>query len=143
MDDLIAFLRARESEREAKAKAANVKQGDPEWFVSPVIASWPRHFTVRSAEDKRPIADVGDLAGDAEADAQGILDGEAVAAHIADNDPKFVLADVTAKRQIIAERGVADPDDWGRGFGDAIDRVLRLLALPYAGHEAYREEWRP
>jgi hypothetical protein len=141
--DIAAFLRARYDEREARAKAADVKQGDTSWFVSPVVATAPRNFTVRSAQDKRPIARAADLAGDDAADTVGILDGEAVAAHIADNDPEFVLAGIKAKQQIV--------DMWARwadGFGtfgragEAMESTLRLLAQPYAGHPEFREEWK-
>lgn len=150
MDQLIVFVRARLDEREARAKAADVKQGDTAWFVSPVVASAPRNFTVRSAQDKRPIARVADLAGDDDADTVGILDGEAVAAHIADNDPEFVLADVAAKREIIEQyenhRRAIDHGGAGictRYLANELRKVLHLLALPFAGHPDYREDFRP
>lgn len=143
MPDLLAFVRARLDEREARAKAADVKQGDTAWFVSPVVASAPRHFTVRSAQDKRPIARAADLAGDDDADTVGILDGEAVAAHIADNDPAFVLADVVAKRQIIEQYELAGGGMAGQILRNCLDTPIRLLALPYAGHPDYDERWRP
>jgi hypothetical protein len=60
-----------------------------------------------------------------------------------------VLREVEAKRRIIDLDG-----DWPygaemetgeavTGWSDAIDRVLRLLALSYSDHPDYREEWRP
>jgi uncharacterized protein DUF6221 len=62
------------------------------------------------------------------------------AAHIARWHPARVLAECDAKRRIIElQRSDLrdDPQDW------EADEVLRLLALPYAGHPDYRAEWRP
>ncbi|MBX7464946.1 DUF6221 family protein [Streptomyces sp. NPDC057910] len=68
--------------------------------------------------------------------------------------PARVLADVEAKRQILAEcsdwydkvnasttEKYPMPDLAGR-FEVAMP-ILRLLALPYADRSDYREEWRP
>lgn len=61
-----------------------------------------------------------------------------------------VLAECEAKRQILAAYGEhlwLDPGD--RDACDAASSaepavtMLRLLALPYADHPDYREEWRP
>ena len=56
--------------------------------------------------------------------------------------PARVLAECDAKRRIVE---LADRDDnWRYGMhSEAIGEVLRLLALPYADHPDYREEWRP
>lgn len=59
------------------------------------------------------------------------------AEHIARHDPARVLRDVEAKRRIIAL--------WERSeFCEriALDDVLDLLALPYADHPNFRQEWR-
>jgi hypothetical protein len=64
------------------------------------------------------------------------------AAHIARHDPARVLADVEAKRAIVAEHACGDEDDKPPGFEcDHCPRVLRLLAQPYRDHEDWREEW--
>jgi hypothetical protein len=53
--------------------------------------------------------------------------------------PSRALANVDAKRRIIdACRRHESPDTF-----DLIDDTLRLLALPYASHPDYQEEWRP
>jgi hypothetical protein len=57
------------------------------------------------------------------------------AAHIADWHPTRVLAECAAKRGIVEQ--LAGP------AGGADAGVLRLLALPYAGHTDYRADWRP
>jgi hypothetical protein len=75
--------------------------------------------------------------------------------------PARVLAEVKAKRQIIDVHPPTLGDD-GRASSGTVCRTcaqdshdgglngdpfpcltLRLLALPYAGHAEYREEWRP
>lgn len=70
-------------------------------------------------------------------------------------DPARVLAECDAKRGIVElhkEVLVERPDDDVGIPYDALCEVenddfpcatLRLLALPYADHEDYREEWRP
>ena len=57
---------------------------------------------------------------------------------IAEHDPVRVLAECDTKRRIIKTLSW-DDDPW-RG---ARDYLLMLLALPYADHDAYREEWKP
>jgi hypothetical protein len=76
------------------------------------------------------------------------------AEHIARQDPDRTLAEVAAKRAILDEV-VPDMDgmdvqihgEWGVGRMLDTDyeswRLLRLMALPYAGQPGYREEWRP
>ena len=66
-------------------------------------------------------------------------------------DPARVLAEVDAKRRII-EWHTGQRDDktpWGKpvvicycGY-DLPCSTLRLLALPYADHPDYQDEWRP
>ena len=51
-----------------------------------------------------------------------------------------LLADVDAKRKIIA---LFSTPDGGDGCTDAGRAVLRLLALPDARHRDYRDEWQP
>ena len=66
-------------------------------------------------------------------------------------DPARVLADIEAKRRIVTRlayrlsmqaAGATDPFDWDdltRHYYEA----CRDLAVPYAGHRDWREEWRP
>jgi hypothetical protein len=79
------------------------------------------------------------------------------AAHIARWDPARVLAECDAKRRIVDAYFAAilaegptvgvDPDpavdEFATGTVRALRGVLQLLALPYADHRDYREEWRP
>lgn len=72
------------------------------------------------------------------------------AEHIARWDPARVLAEVDAKRKLLdwltdVDRYM-DRDDlsWHRLSGAVdVEAALRLLALPYADRDGYREEWRP
>lgn len=71
-------------------------------------------------------------------------------------DEKRVLADIDARRRIVDmfeqyEHATTRSGDtttpglpsWLGGGQAALDRTLRLLALPYADHSDYRAEWRP
>lgn len=58
-------------------------------------------------------------------------------------DPGWWLDDLAAKKRIVEmvaaeDDGTADPRALVLGDG-----VLLMLALPYADHPDYREEWRP
>ncbi|HEY8478620.1 MAG TPA: DUF6221 family protein [Spirillospora sp.] len=74
----------------------------------------------------------------------------AYAEHIARHDPARTLAAVAGLRQIVDDY---EKHAWILGQGRATpeleaaqavrEAVLRLLALPYASHPAYRDEWRP
>lgn len=57
--------------------------------------------------------------------------------HVLRFDPTRVLKDIEAKRQVMAF-----VDEW---FADeaADHHLLKALALPYADHPDYREEWKP
>ena len=61
--------------------------------------------------------------------------------HIARHDPARVLADVAAKRAIVAACAYnLEYEEYGHTLAE---RVLRALALPYADHEDYKPHWRP
>ncbi|MET8978538.1 DUF6221 family protein [Streptomyces sp. NPDC004539] len=83
------------------------------------------------------------------------------ALHIAAHDPARVLLEVDAKRRLLARGGPvctsncdepgnepSNPDtNWTtpleHHFDCAAYEAAQLLALPYADHLDYREEWRP
>jgi hypothetical protein len=116
VDDLIAFLRARLDEEAAEAQSV---QGDQLFDGTGIIvmqthASGGRSVTLPSH----------------------------VAGFAARWNPARVLAEVEAKRQILAwidRVAISGQVTWSF---DA-DAPIRLLALPYADHPDYREEWRP
>lgn len=62
--------------------------------------------------------------------------------------PARVLAECEAKRQLVEGlRGLVDYDRdkfiVGPGVEAVASETCRLLALPYADHPDYREEWKP
>ncbi len=71
-------------------------------------------------------------------------DTEAADLFIRHFNPARELREVEAKRRIIDEvwREIAGIDP-GIYWGEAPDLLLRLIALPYADHPDYREEWKP
>jgi hypothetical protein len=129
MSDLAAFLHARLAEDEQMARAAGGRRrGGRRWL---------------QADPDRYPGLVGDDAGDVVADEGSSGDR---AAHIARHDPARVLREVVAKRRLLEGHG---PDEClvpcclcGRGE-DYPCTTMRLLALPYADHANYREEWKP
>lgn len=116
----------------------------------------------RIAEDKR-IATTAALASGSELWTADDLPGsgppaDQAAEHVTRHDPARILAECTAKRRLVLAcrdirpdlgflgarpEGLADfplsPTD-----GHQLAAVtLALLALPYADHHEYRQEWRP
>lgn len=151
-DELVAFLRARYDEEAQMARAAT---------------PGPWSTMGQRVLDPSPPSDllgVGMAVGHAAASA----DYNETAAHIARHDPARVLREVEAHRllldDIVSDWEQAAPGKIDqhlrqhRGSSALIDpetgeeemirewtvtRQLRLLALPYADHSDYREEWRP
>lgn len=143
-DDLVQFLRTRLDEDERAARDA----GGKPW-------AWEQHYGDMCND---PTCEYGELATDDTVlmDVHG-YDVKAPwqgADHIARHDPARVLAEVDAKRQVVEMHGQAHECvsyDWVSKEintcmwvdADEVCTTLRLLALPYADHPDYREEWRP
>lgn len=133
MDDLIAFVRARLDEREALAIAAKKFHPTP-WRLDP---------------DVETTMDTGRWVADANADGVLVANGDAPAKFYAAIDPAYVLADVAAKRQIIAlsiaatRQFQAKDSAFAQGASFALYRTVKILALPYADHPDYQGSWRP
>jgi hypothetical protein len=132
VNELIEFLRAQLDEAERVAQAASPgpwrlnAEGDEVWAV-----------------DDELVADAHALSG---------AQIRATAQHIARQDPASVLADITAKREIIdlavawheVARGVTTVNQpQAIATADALDRVVRHLATAYAACDGFRDEWRP
>lgn len=68
--------------------------------------------------------------------------------HVLRFDPTRVLADIEAKRRIVEELAIPYIAERRRlmngqpSWGDEHPELLRWLALPYADHPDYREEWK-
>ena len=147
---LTEFIRARLDEDEAAARAADVKQADPEWYAVATHPALGGH-KVRSRRDNRPIARVEDLAGGDDEDVTSILDGRAASEHIARHDPARVLREVDAHRMLIEDhsgRHVCEDNMagtvWDEEAEDIVEdpcRVLRIIGSIYADHPDYRTDW--
>lgn len=150
-DDLIAFLReCLDKDAEVARAAAAMPGGVPgeQWRVSGTHAD--DGGTYWSITTGTP-----DLVQTVELVGSGMSGGgahtEEVALHIVRHDPARVLAEIDAKRQIVEDFERADRysrTTWGQSNADqsrarTMGKVVRLLALPYADHPDYREEWRP
>ncbi|MFC8273730.1 DUF6221 family protein [Streptomyces sp. NPDC057271] len=116
MDDLAQFLRARLDEDEQTARRA----GDSFRQIGKT------GVIVSTEGDRAEECATANWAG--------------IAEHIVRHDPARVLAEVDAKRQLI---------DWVLRWPmrphapSSVDGILERLALPYADHADYRDEWRP
>jgi hypothetical protein len=154
MDDLVVWLRQQLADDERCARGASADQGD----------SW----RAVDGDDAFVSTESGGIIRDG--DYGGRL---VVAEHIALHDPARVLRDVARDRLILDELDrlphyawdgreeygcpkYTDPEAWRGVYGegaeqtcncgrdDHVDRVLRLLALPYSERPGYREEeWKP
>ncbi|MCT9092864.1 DUF6221 family protein [Streptomyces sp. ASQP_92] len=153
--DLVQFVRDRLDEQEEDIRALPAgpwewktigEPGDPEWDGL-------------MGQDDTPLL----ASGDAEGWMSGISRHEAFDAYLQDIQPARALADIEAKRQLLeallseghavlrpggstqiycdADYGADGCCDCGRD--ERLDRLIRLLALPYADHPDYRQEWRP
>lgn len=134
---LAEFLLARIAEDEAVARAATLGP----WATSPskYVAG---HYVHGDRSNGEQVAHATETT-------------KANASHIARHDPARVFAECEAKRRIVAlhrpER-YADVDEHfcttcrAGAFERTVDwpcPTLRALALPYADHPDYQEEWRP
>ncbi|MFE9923286.1 DUF6221 family protein [Streptomyces sp. NPDC005774] len=130
MDDLVQFLRDRLDEDERTARQTH-----------PLFLNWEYDGCVKEIRDF----------GNGNTLATGVLPHYGAFMHV--HDPARVLREVEAKRRTIAlcepplveTTGLHDTERQfipGEGRPWGLD-VLKLLALPYADHPAYREEWRP
>lgn len=126
MDDLVTWLRAQLDEDERVARAAEADNASP-WQIEEPGANirTADHYTVVHIEDSTPEP--------------------ATAEHIARWDPARVLAEIDAKRRIIAHIGmvVISPgrEALPAEYVEQMELFLRALALPYADRPGYRSEW--
>jgi hypothetical protein len=133
MNDRVEFLRARLDEHEARARAAKpglwrweiIDEGTPD--EQPTLVSESAPTSERIVLDAFGEHTTGYLAVSPED-----------RAHIADNDPAFVLREVEAKRRIIRayegalRRQQEHPDDErNNGYILGIARAIQDLAGPY------------
>ncbi len=136
-DELVQFLRDRYDEEHQLARAA----GGAPWEASvPNMV----HISASGQREARALRTSGYVAS---------TEREEHQRHIARHSPARVLAAIEGNRGVLrqyedvcaqvrtpvsAENRAAARIEQG-----ALEDVLRLLALPYADHPAYRERWRP
>lgn len=129
--DIVEFLTARYKEDAAIARTAMGRYADG----SPWGPSWTydrEHFRVLiDGQTAVAAKDTGDADG----------------AHIAHWDPARVLADIAAKRAIVAEhQRLAEDYDradlWRREQVEALNLVLLRFASLYAEHPDFDPSWR-
>jgi hypothetical protein len=148
VSDLVKFLRARLAEDEEAARKAAELCG-----CHPPAPSWT--FDDEETDGRILITDNPhpDIRHKLNRRWNGTYQGLHAAEHIARHDPARVLAEVEARRRIIDEHEVTDqgcetcgnydPTGLHEYRTDGPCTTLRLLALPYADHPDYREEWKP
>ncbi|MFI6603879.1 DUF6221 family protein [Nonomuraea sp. NPDC050536] len=153
MHDLSLFLTARLDEDEQTARAATPGPWsyDPgkEWYDGDdfvTMTNGQEFVGYGGLSDLRGAVCITGEAGHA----QSARDAE----HIARHDPARALREVEAKRRTLARHPGSTATDECSGCGARLDGTWRTppgalcpeladLALPYAGHEEYREDWRP
>lgn len=123
MDDLIVFWAARLDELEQIATAA---RDASEW---PEIMGDNRRILRNWYGDKLPAATV---------------------AHVAANDPKSTLADITADRAVLSLCASVIEDDGGHvRYSDGwsglqvAKRIAKIRVARFASHPGYKETWKP
>ncbi|MFJ8842952.1 DUF6221 family protein [Streptomyces cyaneofuscatus] len=137
MDTLVQFLRDRLSDDEQTARAAMWDEQSDVWTARPPQASYERYTIVDYCDDG-VVAVTPENAFD-----------DGVGPHIARHDPARVLREVDAKRQLVdkyaqvADNDIAEPYEYAYGWANGLGLAVRLLALAYADHPAYRPDWRP
>jgi hypothetical protein len=159
--DIVAFVRARLDEDEQVARAASAG-GAWTYAGGDSVGAWTlydEHWTIADLKTYQ-YEEYDYAARMPRARDPQYVDADANGAHIARHDPARVLREVEATRAIVARYADAlrvrdddfDPADeamrkdryswgWADWHAEALEPVVRLLALPYSDHPDWREEW--
>ncbi|GAA3958038.1 hypothetical protein GCM10023085_45660 [Actinomadura viridis] len=130
MSDLVKFLHARlnESERVERGKF----KFKPFQVICPTCGERVESFGMQSGDNRTEFQPCGHIMSNAE-----------FSERFCDPAPdSFTLADIESKRRIVDEYE-ASVRAVGEGLSKTLERILRLLAQPYANDPDYLEEWRP
>jgi hypothetical protein len=140
--NLSEFLRARLDEDDLIARAACWDEQSDVWTARPPRARYERYTVVDYLDDGVVVVTPENA------------DPDGVGQHIARHDPARILAEVGAKRKLVAayesavtaygaaERGTT-VSDLMTGSVNSLRFALQLLALSYADRPGFKEEWRP
>lgn len=134
--DIVTFLRARLDEDQSIAEAATAGpwEVDDEQYAE----------QIRAADGASPVA------GSRWGGEASVFESTEDAVHIARHDPARVLADVVARRAILAQHHRVEwsgPAGCGTCSTEGVELVLwpcltvRALAVPYAGHPDHYSGW--
>lgn len=142
---LVEFLKARLDEDEEAARAALAQlQAIKE---AAYAQGYAEGLAIRQSENVAPIRP--DLVSDVrrKVEQEEPPPPEGLPRHYSRHEPDRVLREVEAKRRIVTMivdvAGGADGPDNIELSGIVAEDLLKLLALPYADHCDYRDEWRP
>ena len=149
---LTEFLRARLNEDEAIARKA-CEYAEASWKLDKdgtTVLWWPPEPRVAEMERQKGLPVVSDRWRGQAIESSS----HQIAPHIARHDPARVLAEVDANRKLVtayesavAAYGAAEVgttvNDLMTGSVNSLRYSLQLLALPYAEHPDFKEEWRP
>lgn len=137
--DLIAFLRARLDEDEARARA--LPPGPWTWRKGEAATTSPGDALVGA--DGQPVLS----ASDPDEYMAWITRADGFDAYLQQMQPARVLAEVEAKRALVNdyERFVAERRRMMGGWDSypEVSPVLAAFAAIYADHPDYRDAWRP
>jgi len=134
MDELVRWLGEQLDADAARAQAAPPGP----WVLAD-------NGSIVAADGSRVVSSVG---GALEGQVSRWPEGPTVD-HVLGQDPARVLAEIDAKRRILAihRRYVPESGQACLGCSGGIEweacPVVRLLALPYASRPGFRESWRP
>jgi hypothetical protein len=147
---LVAFLKARLDEDEKAARSA-LLGFDDEYGTDVTTLAVPDVVWVASYHEVYGRS--AQWPAEGKRDQKLITTGQPAATypaeHIARHDPARVLVEVESKRRIVATFTELDahPNRLTYAFMQqqwvALRAVIAGLALPYADHPDYRDEWRP
>ena len=142
MDDLVQWLRDQLDEDERIARATTDRQPYDEWDA---VGDDREGDTARSFWSVVKIARM-----------ERTPAARDLAVHIAAHDPARVLREIEAKRRVLDEcaywneklnqEAIDQPKHPYPCLGeilDAVNPILRALALPYEDRPGFREEWQP
>ena len=131
---MVAFLKACIDEDEAIASAAGADEPARQWTGSD--NGYPGSGCVRDGHGETIVYDEGTPSTEQ-------------ALHIGRHDPARVLAEVAAKRAILAKYapvakndGLGEPE-YACGWADGLGMAVRALAAAGSDHPGYDESWLP